>query len=270
MIATVLGLLIRAALSATIPGMAVPLPRVAASGPPTAIGQAVPAWARGMVVNHVSVPKTDKVIALTFDDGPNPPYTGKVLRILKEHNAKATFFMLGAELAASPSLGRQVRDAGHAIGNHSWSHPIRPKDPVGEVSRTDDELRAVLNIDTTLFRPPYGNLTNGLAKAAEARNEAIVIWSVDTNDWKRPGAKRIASRVIRGAKPGRIVLMHDGGGDRSQTVAALPVILDTLGKKGYRFVTVPELLQMRSEAAATPKRKQKADRAAGSRPPAIR
>jgi chitin deacetylase len=207
-------------------------------------GQSIPAWARGATLNHVAVPKGEKVIALTFDDGPLPRYTRKVLEILKAHDARATFFMLGSELKSSPAVARDVRDAGHAVGNHSWSHPVRSKDPGGEVGRTDTEIRKLLGVDTTLFRPPYGILNNGLAKAAATHGEAVLLWSVDTNDWKRPGASKIASRVIHGAHPGAIVLMHDGGGNRSQTVAALPVILDTLAKRGYRFVTVPELLRM--------------------------
>jgi peptidoglycan/xylan/chitin deacetylase (PgdA/CDA1 family) len=231
------------------------IPPVRPAAPPIAAAgaQSIPTWARGATLNSVEVPKDEKVIALTFDDGPLPRYTHKVLEILKAHDAHATFFMLGSELASSPSVGKEVRDAGHAIGNHSWSHPIRTKDPAGEVGRTDKELKSLLGVDTTLFRPPYGILKNGLAHAARARGEAVLIWSVDTNDWKRPGASAIASRVIRGAHPGAIVLMHDGGGNRSQTVAALPTILDTLGQKGYRFVTVPELLRLGHQAASTPK-----------------
>lgn len=216
----------------------------------TSSTQEVPAWARGAVVNHVTVPKFDKVIALTFDDGPNAPYTQRILKILKAHNARATFFMLGEELAADPALGREIRDAGHAIGNHSWSHPAHPKDAAGEVSRTDREIHRVLNIDTTLFRPPYGIMTNGLSSAARARSEAVLLWSIDTFDWKRPGANRIVARVLRGARSGRIVLMHDGGGNRRQTVGALAQVLDRLRKQGYRFVTIPELLQMRQEKSS--------------------
>ncbi len=219
--------------------------------------QALPDWARGAVINHVDVPASEKVIALTFDDGPNPPYTRQILQILNEHNAKATFFMVGEELSANRSMAREVLNAGHAVGNHSWSHPSRPRDPGTEVKRTDTLIRIVLGFEPTLFRPPYGIMSNGMSKYARQNRDAVLLWSVDTVDWHKPGAKRIASRVIRGARPGRIVLMHDGGGNRSQTVAALPVVLETLGKQGYRFVTIPELLQLRQAPPAAKPGKQR-------------
>jgi len=206
----------------------------------------IPQWARGKIINEVRVPKTEKVIALTFDDGPNPPYTGQILKILKDHNAKATFFLVGEELSDHRSLAREILAQGHAVGNHSWSHPSRPHNPASEVSKTDKLIKSVLGIDPVLFRPPYGITTNGMSKAARANGAAVFLWSIDTVDWSRPGIKKIASRVIRGAAPGRIALMHDGGGNRSQTVSALPHILETLKKQGYRFVTIPELLELRA------------------------
>lgn len=209
--------------------------------------QAIPSWARATVFHRVKTSTQDKCIALTFDDGPWPGSTKKILQVLEEHHAKATFFMIGGQIREYPAIARAVRDAGHAIGNHSWNHPSRPRDSKAQVEKTDRAIREVLQITPTLFRPPYGIETNGMAKWAKQAKEAVLIWSVDTADWRRPGASRIASRAVRGASPGAIILMHDGGGDRRQTVAALPEILDALEKKGYRFVTIPELLGRRKE-----------------------
>lgn len=230
------------------PGTGLGQPAAAATPPPlptpTPDPMALPAWARGRVLHKVPVRKTDKVYALTFDDGPWPGSTGQILRILDQYQVKATFFMVGQELHNRPKVGQAVLAAGHAVGNHSWDHPSRPRDPVGQVRRTDAEIHRDLGITPNLFRPPYGILKNGMARQALAEHDAVLIWSADSNDWGRPGARAIASRIINQASPGGIALMHDGGGDRSQTVAALPTIITSLRARGYRFVTIPELLRL--------------------------
>jgi chitin deacetylase len=204
--------------------------------------QGIPEWARGKTFHKVAV--ADKCVALTFDDGPWPDSTTRILTILKEHDARATFFMIGMQIRQYPKLAEAVKEAGHAIGNHSWSHRLKPEDAGAEVERADSAIRDVLGLKPTLFRPPFGNLTNGTVAKAKHADEAVLIWSVDTYDWKRPGAAVIAGRATRGTRPGGIVLLHDGGGDRRQTVAALPRILKDLKRRGYRFVTVPELLAL--------------------------
>lgn len=186
-----------------------------------------------------------KVFALTFDDGPDPRWTPQVLAILKKRNVPATFFMVGQMVRAHPQMALQVKAGHYPIGNHTWSHPLHPGAPQSEVERTDAILHAVLGIKPTLFRPPYGVLDNGLAKVALARGEDVVVWSCHGSDWdKHATAQGIAAKVLRKARPGGIVLLHDAGGNRSQTVAALPLIIDGLQKRGYRLVTVPELLTM--------------------------
>ena len=207
---------------------------------------AIPDWARSQVIRKVPVGSERKVIALTFDDGPWPGSTKRILKILADNHIRATFFMIGSVLSDYPRLGRAVRDAGMAIGNHSWDHPIRPQDPVGEITDTDAEIHKILGITPTLFRPPYGALDNGLATQAKQERDAVILWSADPRDWSRPGANAIASVILRQASSGGICLMHDGGGDRSETVAALPRIIATLRQRGYEFVTVPELLAMRT------------------------
>ncbi len=207
-------------------------------------------WAKGKKVLQVPVKASDKVFALTFDDGPWPVYTRKILQILKENNVEATFFMVGHEVRARPDVARAVRDAGHAIGNHSWDHPSRPRDPIMQVMRTDAIIQKELGFRPTFFRPPYGLMKNGMAGQAMKLHDPVLLWSADSTDWKKPGAARIVSNVVNEASPGGISLMHDGGGDRYQDVEALPIIISTLRSQGYRFVTIPELLKLRDANAA--------------------
>ncbi len=215
----------------------------------------IPAWAQGKTVSEVHVKPGTKVVALTFDDGPWPTYTHQILDVLKRHNIKATFFMVGQELSRRPEIGRDVVAAGHVIGNHSWDHPSRTRNAVSQVKHTDSEIFKQLRIYTHLFRPPYGIVTNGMAAQAKSEKHAVVLWSVDSEDWKRPSASTITRTVMREVYPGGIILMHDGGGNRSHTVAALKIFIPQLKQKGYKFVTVPELLAMRYVA---PKKKTKA------------
>ena len=216
----------------------------------------IPQWSHGKKFSEVPVRKTDKVFALTFDDGPWPEYTRQVLAILQREKVKATFFMVGQEVSRRPEIAREVRDAGHAIGNHSWDHPSRPRDPKMQVERTDSAIEKAVGFRPTIFRPPYGIMAS-MAKISEAEGDAVLLWSADSGDWRKPGADVIAQHIIAQAHPGGISLMHDGGGMRAQSVAALPVIIDTLRERGYRFVTVPELLRLRyvaPKATPTPKR----------------
>jgi len=236
----------------------VPTPtRVQPTPTPTPDPQAIPQWAQGRVINEVPVRPQDKVIALTFDDGPWPDYTEQILNILAANDVKATFYMVGSVLKEYPRIGRAVRDGGHAIGNHSWSHAMRPRDPAGEIARTDAAIKSILGVTSTTFRPPYGELRNGMARAAMKRKHAVLMWSADSNDWKGGRASRLVSTVVGQASRGGVALMHDGGGNRSQTVAAVPRIIRELRERGYRFVTVPELLKLRYIAPRQPKKPAK-------------
>lgn len=210
----------------------------------------IPAWAQGKKISLVKVKPGNKVVALSFDDGPWPTYTHQILDVLKQHQIKATFFMVGQELSRQPQIGRDVVAAGHVIGNHSWDHPAKPRDAVSQVKHTDSEIFKALGIYTHLFRPPYGIVTNGMAAQAKSEKHAVILWSVDSEDWKQPSAATIAKTVMREVYPGGIILMHDGGGNRSHTVAALKIIIPQLKAKGYKFVTVPQLLEMRYVAPA--------------------
>ena len=217
----------------------------------------IPRWARAHVILKVPVKPGQKVFALTFDDGPWPQYTRQILRILKDEKVPASFFMVGQEVSRRPEIAREVSLAGHAIGNHSWDHPSRPRDAVAQVTRTNAAIKKAVGFAPTFFRPPYGILKNGMARQAMNQGQPVIIWSADGADWKKPGAEKMARRIINEASPGGIALMHDGGGNRNQTVAALPKIIRELRARGYRFVTLPELLQMRHVAPVKPKAAKK-------------
>jgi peptidoglycan/xylan/chitin deacetylase (PgdA/CDA1 family) len=185
-----------------------------------------------------SGPGGRRMVALTFDDGPSD-YTPEVLKILRNKRAKATFFMLGQQVAADPAMARKVLAAGHEIGNHSYSHPLLPG--YSELSSTSRTIRKATDFKPCLFRPPYGAINSSVISSAKALEMKSVIWSVDTVDWSTPGTDAIRSRATAAGR-GSIVLMHDGGGPRSQTVAALPGIIDSLRGRGYKLVTVTRLL----------------------------
>ncbi|MEG4048365.1 polysaccharide deacetylase family protein [Microcoleus sp. Pol17_C1] len=210
---------------------------------------AVPDQFQGTTIRHAQLDSQRKAIALTFDDGPWPKTTTQILDILKENNIKATFFWVGKYLKNSPEIGQQVAAAGHAIGNHTWSHEYLQYNEDGaarEIDRTSSLIEELTGVQTSMFRPPGGILTNGLATYAQNKNYAVVMWSADSFDW-RTLTESLIDNVMRQANSGGIVLMHDGGGNRARTVKALPDIIAKLRKEGYSFVTVPELLQMQEQ-----------------------
>ena len=208
----------------------------------------VPIKFQGKIVYQVEVPQQEKVIALTIDDGPWKPTTTQMLDILKQNNVKATFFWVGKKVQAHPQIAKEVVAQGHAIGNHTWNHHYKRVTPAvakDEIERTAKIIYQTTGVRTYLFRPPGGYLNNGLAAYAKSQKYSVLMWSQTSADTD-PRAKYqvFVKNVLRDAKPGGIVLMHDGGGDRSRTVKALPEMIKGLKEKGYRFVTIPELLEM--------------------------
>ena len=213
---------------------------------------------QGTIIRKVNLKTPKKVIALTFDDGHSPNATSQILDILKEKNIKATFFMIGQNLKNFPQIGKQVVADGHAIGNHTWHHWNRPMNEFTAAREIDDTaalLYETTGVKTSLFRPPNGFLSNGLAAYARKQDDVVVLWSIDSGDWRKRGVsvEGLVNHVLHNAKPGAIVLMHDGSGIStvgpanslgSLTIEALPKIIDELKKQGYEFVSVPELLQM--------------------------
>lgn len=184
-----------------------------------------------------------KVIHLTFDDGPWPGHTRRTLDLLDDHGAKATFFQVGEEAAERPELTRAVVARGHTVGNHSWSHrDLRrlSRRAVGrQLDRTSAVLARLTDRPITCMRPPYGAKNARVTSVIRSKKLAMKLWDIDPRDWKRPGAAAIATRVVSKARPGAVVLMHDGGGNRSQSVRALERILRSLAEKGFRFETLP-------------------------------
>jgi peptidoglycan/xylan/chitin deacetylase (PgdA/CDA1 family) len=208
----------------------------------------VPAKYQAKTIYKVEPSNKEKVIALTIDDGPRPKTTAEMLDILKRNNVKATFFWVGSALQENPEIAKRVVAEGHAIGNHTWHHWYRKMDEAtakSEIEKTNELIYKTTGVKTSFFRPPGGYLNNGLAAYAKSQKNSVVMWSVTSADTD-PRAKYqvFVKNVIRDAKPGAIVLMHDGGGNRERTVKALPAIVSGLKQQGYRFVTVPELLEM--------------------------
>lgn len=185
-------------------------------------------------------------IAMTFDDGPSATLTPKLLDILAAHQIKATFFVIGENVAEHPQIVARAAREGHEIGNHSWSHPNFGKmsdDGVrSEVQRTDDAIKSATGSRPTLLRPPYGSIT-----AREKRwihdqfGYQIILWDVDPYDWKRPGPSVVRNRILKETRPGSIVLSHD---IHPGTIEAMPSTFDALEAKGFKFVTVSELIRM--------------------------
>jgi peptidoglycan/xylan/chitin deacetylase (PgdA/CDA1 family) len=175
-----------------------------------------------------------KALYLTFDDGPHPIYTPMVLSILAKHHAKATFFVLGREVAAHPQLVDLERSYGHHIGNHTWDHPMLTQ-------LTDARIRQEIStgVKSRCFRPPYRDTNQKVEAIAASYHFHQILWDVDTNDWKKPGEAAIERAILRGAHPGAIILMHDGGGNRTETIAALDRALTKLAAQGYSFRSLP-------------------------------
>ncbi|MDM9581218.1 polysaccharide deacetylase family protein [Nostoc sp. GT001] len=207
----------------------------------------IPSRFQGQIIKAAKLTQGEKVIALTFDDGSWPETTEQVLSILKSNNIKGTFFVVGQNLKNYPELGKQIVAQGHVIANHTWHHWyhfFNQQAAAFEIERTTDLIYQVTGVKTNLFRPPGGNLHNGLSAYAKGQKYAVVMWSADSIDYKLPTVPKLIDNVIKDSKPGGIVLMHDGGGNRSRTVQALPEIINNFKKQGYRFVTIPELLEI--------------------------
>lgn len=217
----------------------------------------------------VSGPKNQRVVALTYDDGPNPPYTDRILTVLRDEHVHATFFVVGRAVAAYPQVVRRIYDDGNAIGNHTWSHEHLVLDDAAglrqTLQRTDAAIYAATGSHTRIMRPPYGGRDWLVLDQARRLGYTPVMWSVPlANDWEYPPAPVIARRVLRYVADGSIIDLHDGNRgivcarqrvaphvcDRSGDVEATRLIVEALKRRGYRFVTIPELLSMRTSARA--------------------
>jgi peptidoglycan-N-acetylglucosamine deacetylase len=191
-------------------------------------------------------PRDGTMVALTFDDGPHPQFTSDVLDALARYGIRATFFCVGLNAASMERQVSRMADLGHCVANHTWSHPYLPDLSASELREQVDRTREVITRAAgdlpPLMRPPYGSLTPSVLDNWVGYDEKIVLWDVEAEDWARPGSDVIACRVLDGAQPGSIILLHDGGGDRSQTVASLPEIIEGCLDRGWSFGTIPELV----------------------------
>ena len=187
--------------------------------------------------------KNRKVVALTFDDGPNPTTTNQALDTLSKYGIKATFFVLGKNVSGNEEILKRMKSDGHVIGNHSWSHPVLSKLSLDEAKKqitdTEDALTKVLGSSSKLMRPPYGAITDDIRKSLDL---SFIMWDVDSLDWKSKNEASILTEIQREVKNGSIILMHD---IHAETVNALPKVIDYLKGQGYDFVTIPDLLDTR-------------------------
>lgn len=191
-----------------------------------------------------AISTSQRVVAMTFDDGPHPRLTPQLLDMLKARNIRATFYVIGANVVRYPQLVMRMLNEGHEVGNHTWSHPYltsRSSDGVvRELDRTTSAIYQVTGKVPVTMRPPYGAMhARQRLMVHERRNMPTVLWSVDPQDWRRPGASVVARRILDQTRPGGIVLSHD---IHSPTIRAMPATLDGLTARGYDFVTVSEML----------------------------
>lgn len=187
-----------------------------------------------------------KRIALTFDDGPHYKYTAEILDILKEYNAKATFFVVGELAERYPELVLRELSEGHEVGNHTWSHPKMAKLSIdqlkNEILRTERLLNEIADYRPKLFRPPEGSFRKSSEELAEANDYTLILWTVDTRDWAHTPVDQIVEMVENETEAGSIILCHDFIGRDSPTPDALRKFIPALLDKGFEFVTVSELL----------------------------
>jgi peptidoglycan/xylan/chitin deacetylase (PgdA/CDA1 family) len=216
------------------------------------------AWSKSYLVaanfNHDLITRGDtdgeKLVALTFDDGPDPRYTGQVLAILQKYKIKATFFVVGENCTIYPQLVRQEIADGHEVENHTYTHPDLVKDTAisteEEILRTEHVIESITGTKPCFFRPPKRLFTDETIDIAEMHGYQVALWTIGVEHKRSKTVKAMAERVIKAAQPGIIILAHDGRLDRTKTIKALPAIIQTYHKKGYRFVTLQELILYQS------------------------
>lgn len=188
-----------------------------------------------------------KVIALTFDDGPHPVNTPEILKVLRKFDVKATFYVVGFEVDLFPSILREVVAQGHEIGNHTYTHPhlsdLSPEQQRAEIDLTNQSIEKAANLKPMTFRPPFLEYDDSLLEVSASLGYPVIN-GYSSDDWSIPGVDHIVDSILNQIGSGVIILCHDGGGNRSQTVAACEVIIPILLSQGYEFITVSELLAL--------------------------
>ncbi|MEJ2671377.1 MAG: polysaccharide deacetylase family protein [Deltaproteobacteria bacterium] len=216
------------------------------------VGASAPAWGAEPGAVWAGSPH-EKAVALTFDDGPSPRFTPRILALLKRYGARGTFFVMGRKVEQRPGLVRAELQGGHEVGNHSFSHPRMPQE--GQRARERELERTALDLDLAgcpkqdrLFRPPYSATDPRLNSYLAHTGRRLVMWSLDSGDWRGLPALEIIQNVLGRVRNGAIIIFHDSDeyaqADRRPTVEALKTILPVLKARGYRMVTVSELLRL--------------------------
>lgn len=185
-----------------------------------------------------------KRIALTFDDGPNRESTPRILSTLEKHQVKATFFVVGWRVYSFKDLILQITHDGHDIGNHSYDHPylnkLKKEEIEEQLNNTNLAVKKVAGIDVKIYRPPYASYDERVLSIGNDLNMQLILWTINPEDWRSPGADKIIKRIVGNAQDGSIVLLHD----KKQTAEALPKLISSLKEKGFEFVTISELLRI--------------------------
>ncbi|EPZ43311.1 hypothetical protein AAC03nite_31620 [Alicyclobacillus acidoterrestris] len=188
----------------------------------------------------------DKTVYLTFDDGPSKRYTPQILDILSAKHVPATFFVLGFRVREFPAIARRLVVEGHEIGNHGYQHDFLPEKTAAwvaqDVKRTDGTIHQVTGSYPKYYRPPGGLITDNEAKSIVSLGHPVILWTVDSEDWKANSADKIIRHVMDQIQPGAVILMHDGVSNSRYTVEALPKIIDALRAQGYHFARLPQSL----------------------------
>ena len=192
------------------------------------------------------VDTSEKVVALTFDDGPHPTLTAEILEVLEKYGVRATFFVVGENARYYPDALRMAVSRGHEIGNHTLSHGALSKKSAdeikAEIAAAEDEILSACGVKTKLFRPPEGCVSKSVVRAAKELGYEIILWSVDTRDWAHCSTADMVRNIKKNVRPGSVVLFHDYISGAAHTKAALNVVIPYLLAQGYRFVTVSELI----------------------------
>ncbi|CUH80434.1 polysaccharide deacetylase family protein [Tropicibacter naphthalenivorans] len=231
----------RTFLSASTAAFALPAAQEAEAAPIIALPQDI---AQRDAATVMAVRTVSPVVAMTFDDGPHPSLTPKLLDMLKARGLRATFYLIGNRVVTWPDIVRRIADEGHEIGNHSWSHPNLAKysdqGVLDQIDRTSDAIFKITGRPPVTFRPPYGSFTRRQRMMLYTnRNLPTILWSVDPQDWRRPGASVVSQRILKGSRPGAIILSHD---IQSGTVKAMPSTFDTLTGRGMKFGTISQMM----------------------------
>lgn len=222
-------------------GMAAVAARPVAARPLIALPEDI---VRNDAATITAVRTPSQVVAMTFDDGPHPTHTPRLLDMLRERNLRATFYLIGNRVIQWPQIARRIAEEGHEIGNHSWSHPflnrLNDTTVIREIDRTTDAIFQVTGRPPVTFRPPYGAFTQRQRTWLHAnRTLPTILWSVDPQDWRRPGAGVVRDRILRASHQGAIILSHD---IHRGTIDAMPSTFDNLTARGMTFVTVSQIL----------------------------